>query len=380
MKKIIILCSIFWMVNVVWGQTNYQLKEGVVPFDLKERIIIVKAKINNSEEEYNFIVDTGGRTFLDKEIAQKLQLKQKGYQVKMDTLTLAGFQIENIFCFITFDFKLFDEALGIKLHGMIGSDLMERFKVILDYTTRTIILSQDTTFISDSDKGILLKFRNHPINYSPLVKFTLNQNMVIEGMIDTGHPYAIVLPLDYLEKLKVLENTDWIESKGYIEKFPMTSSEKNYLSRIKSFEIDKLRINNMVCLFAELPELLSIPLLGQEFLSQFQITINYPRDEILLVPNDDVSFKDNHFSSGLNPIKNETNEIIVRGIWTDSPADKAGICVGDTIIKYNSKSATGDNLSDLRHLLQDNNVKWIDLEIRDSKGQRKIKLEKVMLF
>lgn len=380
MKKIIILCSIFWMVNVVWGQTNYQLKEGVVPFDLKERIIIVKAKINNSEEEYNFIVDTGGRTFLDKEIAQKLQLKQKGYQVKMDTLTLAGFQIENIFCLMTFDFKLFDEALGIKLHGMIGSDLMERFKVILDYTKRTIILSQDTTFISDSDKGILLKFRNHPVNYSPLVKFTLNQNMVIEGMIDTGHPYAIVLPLDYLEKLKVLENTDWIESKGYIEKFPMTSSEKNYLSRIKSFEIDKLRINNMVCLFAELPELLSIPLLGQEFLSQFQITINYPRDEILLVPNDDVSFKDNHFSSGLNPIKNETNEIIVRGIWTDSPADKAGICVGDTILKFNSKGATGDNLSDLRHLLQDNNVKWIDLEIRDSKGQRKIKLEKVMLF
>ena len=380
MKKLIILCSIFWMVNVVWGQTKYQLNEGVVPFDLKERIIIVKAKINNSEEEYNFIVDTGGRTFLDKEIVQKLQLKQKGYQVKIDTLTLAGFQIENIFCFITFDFKLFDEALGIKLHGMIGSDLMERFKVILDYTKRTIIFSQDTTFISDSDKGILLKFRNHPVNYSPLVKFKLNQDMVIEGMIDTGHPYAIVLPLDYLEKLKVLENTDWIKSKGYIEKWPMTSSEKNYLSRIKSFEIDKLRINNMVCLFAELPEFLSIPLLGQEFLSQFQITINYPGDEILLVPNDDASFKDNHFSSGLNPVKNETNEIIVRGIWTDSPADKAGICVGDTILKFNSKSATGDNLSDLRHLLQDNNVMWIDLEIKNSKGQRKIKLEKVMLF
>ena len=160
----------------------------------------------------------------------------------------------------------------------------------------------------------------------------------------------------------------------------MTSSEKNYLSRIKSFEIDKLRVNNMVCLVAELPELLSIPLLGQEFLSQFQITINYPGDEILLVPNDNVSFKNNNFSSGLNPVKNETNEIIVRGIWTDSPADKAGICVGDTILKFNSKSATGDNLSDLRHLLQDNNVKWIDLEIRNGKEQRKIKLEKVMLF
>jgi predicted aspartyl protease len=380
MKKVIMLCLVLVIVNIISGQTDSKLIVGIIPFDLKEHIIIVKAKINNSEEKYNFIVDTGGRTFLDKETAQKLQLKQKGYQAKIDTLTLAGFNIENIFCFTTFDLKSFEKGIGIKLYGMIGSDLMERFKVILDYTKRTIIFSRDTAFISDFDKGILLKFRNHPVNFSPLVKFTLNQNMVVEGMIDTGHPYAIVLPLDYIEKLKVPGDTDWIKSKGFIVKWPAVSSEENYLSRIKSFEIDKLRINNMVCLFAELPELLSIPLLGKEFLSQFQIIINYPRDEILLVPNDNVSFKDNHFSGGLNPSKNETNEIIVRGIWTDSPADKAGICVGDTIIKFNSKDATGANLSDLRHLLQDNNVNSIDLEIRKGKGQRKIKLEKEMLF
>ena len=378
MKRSIILFALFviFVINSFGSNTN--TLDGNIPFKQIGHFILVKGKINDSENDYNFIVDTGGLTFIDRNVAQELALKQRGIMVKINTLNLSGFQIDKIFCFTTFDFKHL-RSIGIPIHGIIGSNLLERFKVNFNFKYRSVTFSSDITSLKHPKKGLLLTFRNHPINNAPIVKFKINQK-VIEGMIDTGQPYPVVLPLNTFEQHKNSNISDPFKSKGLMAKWPMTTADHNYLTRIKSFEFGNIKIENTICLFGELPSMLSMPLIGMDFLSQFEITINYPKDEMMMIPYHDIHFENNQFSIGLKLEISEQNKVIVEGLWENSPADKANIQVGDTIISFNSQKATYENLIDLNRIMKDDNIKSINLEVKKQNRRRKIKINKAMLF
>jgi len=363
--------------NILFAVTN-ENPAGEVPFLKKDHYILVKAKINDFPHDYNFIIDTGGLTFIDKAVVEELNLKQRGFMAKITTLNMSGYQIENIFCFTTFDFTIFRGA-GIPIHGIIGSNLMERFKVTFDFQECFVIFSTDTTPLSPPDNGLYFTFKNHPINYAPLIKFKINQQ-TREGMIDTGQPFPIVIPLGDLEEFKKINAGDYIRSQGLMIKWPQTTPEYNYLTRLQSCEFGNLKINNMICIFGEIPPLLSMPLIGSDFLFQFKMIINYPKDEMILIPNPDSHFEDNQFSWGLNLNLSEENEIYVEGIWENSPADKADIQVGDQVLSFNSIQAAPENLMDLIGMLKNNSIESILLEIKNQNGIRKLNLHKVLLF
>jgi hypothetical protein len=351
---------------------------GEIPFKKLGHQIFVEAKINDSESDYNFMIDTGGLTFINKTIVQELDLKQRGPMAKITTLNLSGYQIENIFCFTTFDFSLL-RRLGTPIHGIIGSNLLERFKVTFDFQAGSLTFSTDTTILNPSDNGLIFTFRNHPVNNAPIIKFKVNQK-IIEGMIDTGQPYPVVLPLKDFEQYEKSDISGSIQSKGIIVKWPQTNPSYNHLTRLKSCEFASLKITNVICLFGELPPMLSMPLIGTDFLSQFKMIINYPKDEMMLVPNPDCHFKNNQFSIGLNLNLSENNEIFVEGVWENSPADKLNIQVGDHVIAFNSKKVTPENLIELIEIMKDDYVKSIRLEIKNQNGKRKLNLKKAMLF
>ena len=77
--------------------------DNTISFEWQGHLIVVKGNINGSQDDYNFIIDTGALTFIDKNVAQELQLKQKGMMAKINSLELSGFHIDDIFCFTTFD-------------------------------------------------------------------------------------------------------------------------------------------------------------------------------------------------------------------------------------------------------------------------------------
>lgn len=367
----------FFLIGHLFG-TPAKSTEGIVPFDKLGHHILVKAKINDSGTDYNFIIDTGGVTFIDKTVARELDLKQRGPMAKISTLDLSGYKIENIFCFTTFDFNIF-RRLGTPIHGVIGSNLMERFKVTFDFQASSVVFSTDTTSLSLSSDGFLFTFRNHPLINAPIIQFKVNQN-IIEGMIDTGQPYPVVLPVNDFEQYKKSDISDYIQSKGLMLKWPQTNPSYNYLTRLKSCEFGDLTIDNVPCLFGELPPMLSMPLIGTDFLSQFKVIINYPKDELMLIQNQDSHFTSNRYSIGLNLNLSENDDIYVEGVWENSPADKSNIQIGDHVIAFDSKKATPENLIELIEMMNDEHVITISIEIENQNGTRTLKLNKAMLF
>lgn len=376
--KIKFFILIFLFFNICLLGVPDENSEGKIPFIKKDHYILVTAKINDSIKDFTFLVDTGGATFIDKSVVQELSLKQQGPQAKITILDLSGYKIENIFCFTTFDFSIFKGA-GTPIHGIIGSNLMERFKVTFDFQKCYLIFSTDLTSLTPSENSLYFTFRNHPVNNAPIIKFKINQE-IMEGMIDTGQPFPVVLPFEDFEKFKESNDSGYIRSKGLMIKWPQTKPQRNYLTRLKSLELGSLKIKNAICIFGEIPRMLSMPLIGTDLLFQFKMIINYPQDEMLLNPNPDCHFEDNLFSFGINLDVSEKNEIYVEGIWENSPADIANIHVGDRIISFNSIDAMPENLMELIEKMKDDHIESINFEIKNENGIKKIKLNKALLF
>ncbi|UCC40317.1 MAG: PDZ domain-containing protein [Candidatus Aminicenantes bacterium] len=378
MKRSLIIFLLFILLTTHFTMGIAPPPENTISFKWQGHLIVVEGNINSSQDNYNFIIDTGALTFIDKNVAQELQLKQKGMMAKINSLELSGFYINDIFCFTTFDFQHFN-AIGIPIHGIIGPNLLERYKVAFDFKSCSVTFSSDTTSLDRPENALFLTFRNHPVNNAPLVNFKMGDKS-IEGMIDTGQPYPIVFPLESFEKYKNLYVSDFIKSRGLMEEWPDTTADFNYLARLKSFELENIKVESIVCLFGQLPRPLSMPLIGNNFLSQFKIVINYPKDEMLMLPYYDIHFKNNRFSVGLNPGISKENEIIIKGVWENSPADNAKIEVGDIIISFNSEKATQTNLIELINMMKDDTKESIILEIKNQDTTRKIKLNKAILF
>ena len=353
-------------------------EEGEIPFRMLGHLMTVTVKINDLPQNYNFVVDTGGVTFVDKKLADELQLKQVGSQAKINTLYLSGFSIENIFCFTTFDFSHFS-SLSVPIHGIIGSNLLERFVTTFDFHNHMMMLSSETLDLEKPARGLWMKFKNHRVNNAPVVDLKINGNLK-EAMIDTGQPHTLVLPIETFEKYVSVDFTYYIKSKGLMEKWPGNKVNFNYMARMKTLELAGAKFDNTLCLFGDLPSMLSMPLIGTDFLSQFKIIINFPKDEMVMIPNQDFNLKDNLFSLGLNAILSENNQVFVGGIWKNSPADKAGIRVDDIIVSFNSRKVTLDNLLELQNILLDDNVETIELEVISQGKKRGVLLKKEFLF
>ena len=381
MKKTVISAFLmaFLSSTVAFAQIENRSVKGAIPFELMEHLIVIEGKINSSARSYHFILDTGGLTFIDRKVAEELGLKIRGNMAKMETLAMGEVSIPDIFAFMGFDFQKF-ERHGMRFSGIIGSNLLERFKVAIDYRNQRVILSPGQEAGKESAPGYRVKFTSHQINHAPMIDGLINDTISLKAMVDTGQPYSVVFPLGYLDSLGLRDDPSLVRSKGVMIDWPGTKTKDVYLGRIGQWTQGGLQIRDLMCLFAELPALLSVPLLGKDYLSQFLTTIDYPNHEILFVPYEDASFVKELFSFGLNLAKGENGAIIVDGLWTGGPSDKAGIKVGEEIVACNGRPFNGDTIFQLRHLISDEKVEEVRLVLKNGDTRREVLLRKEKLL
>ena len=357
---------------------------SVIPFQLDGHEISVNVKINNAPKEYTFLLDTGALTMIDERAAAELRLEKgaamptldpsvKTYFTTLNELSVGEMIVKNITIPIMNAKSFFGESF--EMDGFIGSDFLKRFRLTIDYR-RKIIIPYDT--VPDSLwKGYRIPFDRHIMIGAPLVECVIHDTINTKGMIDTGSPFGLVLPLPFAE---TMNNSPMIRSKGIIVKWPFTSSEYNYLSRLERLTLGSLELRNVPVLFAELPANVSNPLLGKEILSEFRITLNYPENELILSPYEDAHFRDNVYSTGLAVKKDKNDTVVVRGFWSGSPADRSNISVGDEILEINSKQTRNLPIEEIDGILHDDSISEITLVVRSKETEREVIFKKEMLL
>jgi len=344
-------------------------------------MMLVDCHINNSEKVYHFMIDTGALFFIDKSLADELNLKQQGPMAKIDKLVMDQVVAERIFAMTTFPLKMIKQSSGITLHGIIGSNFLERYVVHFDYKKKQMTLRPPDHFTQDmkDQAGFMMKFQAHVVNRAPMIPCTLNGQIEVLGMVDTGQPFALALPLSFREK-GINKSNKSIVAKGYIIKWPGTSSQDNVLTTLDQLAFGKNTLDKPVIVLAELPPMLSVPLIGADVLSQFLVTIDYEHQEIYFKPVTEKKWFTTLYSIGLNLEENDQGEIEVKGVWDHSAANEAGIVPGDLVLAFNNIPLNPANFEQLSRLLADSSVQSLQLLIKTSKGNRKVLLQKGSLL
>jgi len=336
-----------------------------------------------------FIFDTGALTFINQKAANELGFEkgnemptmkedEKAYLTKPVSISLGEMKVEDFIIPIMDIQQVFSS--GLIADGFIGSDFLRFFNTTIDYENKEIIIAKNYIKGENSKKKYQTKIETpFPFRF-PTFNIEINDTIKVKGIIDTGSPYSIVFPLSYAEKIDGPLKKQLIKSKGCIAKWPGTSSDYNYLLRIQNLKIGEFEVKDIPVLFADLPKQFTSALIGKEFLDEFLIQINYPSNEMFLIPDKHLNFNTNIFTTGLALRKGKNNKTYIKGFWEGSAADNNLIKIKDEIISINGENTSELSIEDINNILEDNQIKDIELKIRDNKNFRTVILKKEMLF
>jgi len=324
-----------------------------IPAQLNQRHILLPVRVNGGEP-VTFILDTGaGMTVLDKSYAQSLGIATKGRMQAAAAgggvpLELAGgvtLQLGDL-THVTESVGVLDlgtirRSFNVTLGGILGYDVLAQYATTLDYTTPSVTFSDPERAAASAD-SIPFEVSNSFIQ----VRGKVNDDREILFLLDTGAGFTI-LPKAVAEALpgQRLRGNQAMGAEG--GRLPMT------MVRVPRLTIGSHTLTDLVCAYSEADAgqlggalgLLAregMGLLGGDVLSRFRVTINYHRRTLDLQPNTPASAvrTDDWVQVGLQCIHDETG-YLVRGVLSPSPAERAGIQVGDRVIRIDGQEIAG---------------------------------------
>ena len=384
-------CSTFQAISLVRGGEALSpgLEEKVLPTEFNGHMILVKGNINGSAKEYRFIFDTAALTMIDKETATELRLARDvevkandsaggtktAHLTKLGRLTIGDITVTNTAAVIM-DMTKIRQMTGIEVDGIIGSNFLRFFTVKIDYQRQQVSLSGDLSPLKAVPGASLVKFeQSMKQGFAPMVE-AASGDVSFKAFIDTGLTYPLSLPLSIVKKA---DKESVIEGKGLMGGGFLENNKKEVLTRLNSFRMGSS--SEFGRIVANGTEGKDVALIGKEFLSRFVVTLNYPAGEMLLVPVSGVKGDDNMFTAGIGVMRDANGKFLVSGVWSGSPADKAGVAANDEIVMVNGKGAASYTLGEMRAILKTNDGKdAVDLAIKNAGGERNLTIKKQFLF
>lgn len=424
-KKISIFIFIFFVAYTVFSQGNFriinQYKESVsMPFSLVNNLVVIKANING--KELTFLLDTGiektilfNLKFSDSlklNSVKEIQLRGLGDGKPINALISDNnlFHINGIIdphhrVYIIVD-NLFDLSakMGMDIHGIIGGDLFKDFVVKVNYSSKRITFYNQDTFNYKNCKkceSFPLDFYNQKPFIDVFVENHLGDLFKVKLLIDSGGGDALWL-FDKSHP-KIIISDKYFED--YLGK-GLNGNIYGKRSKIKKLKIGSFVFENAAVAY---PDSISIEVaqknkerngsLGAEILKRFHVIYDYPNRKITLKKNNkyyrspfmynksgielvhggEMLIKEKRSNSnyidsdGGNNRNSSIYQIVysfglaykpsyqISFIRKGSPANLAGLLVGDIILEVNGVPAYQKEMSDIVQIFSQKENKRVKL-------------------
>ncbi len=340
-------------------------------------VILVSARVNDYADSLNFILDTGsGGISLDSTTVEELGIPitpsdktikgiggiRKVSFLNNATLRLPGLVIENLNFHVN-DYGILTSVYGIRIDGIIGYSFFSRYIVNINYDFLQINVFSKGEYKYPS-AGFMLypMFPGLPMQS---LQFTDSRKFVQRFYLDTGAGLNFLLSESYLNDSAVLRKRRKppvvTQAEGVGGKMSMR------LTTIKELKVGPYRFRWVpTFLFKDEFNVTNYPfvggLLGNDILRRFNITFNYAKQQVHIVPN--LHYKDDfdYAYSGLS-IYYVDEKIVVDDVVPSSPAEKAGFKKEDIIVAINNN--TSNNIQAYKTIMQTLGQKLKFLVIRD---------------
>lgn len=308
-------------------------------------VMIVRAKLDQVPDTLNFILDTGsGGISLDSGTCSFYNLKP----VKSDTtirgmggehkvsflfnqqLHFPGLTVERLNFHIN-NYDILSSVYGEKIDGIIGYSFFSRYIVHLNFDSSEISVYRPGEM--DYPRGGTIMrpaFTTLPIVNLP---FRDNRKQNFNFYFDTGAGLCFLLSEEYVKDSSLILSK---RKPRYTQAEGMGGRLQMRLTVVKMVQVGNYKFRNVpTYLYDDAFKVTSYPfvggLLGNDLLRRFNLTINYPKREIHLLPNSHFKEPFDYAYTGM-AIYYENGLIVVEDVIPNSPAAKAGLKANDLII------------------------------------------------
>jgi hypothetical protein len=321
-----------------------------IPFTLLNGgIILGKIKLNSFPDSLNFIFDTGcGGASLDSATARHFQLTPREmpwfirgiagqcHQHILDScrLYIGSLTVDSMTMQVN-DYDILSSIYGEKIDGILGYSFFSRYLVRVDYdSTRLYVYTKGP--ITYPEGGFLLRPRLYGL---PMLEGNLNDARSIKSRFyfDTGAGLCLLFSSNFTEDSAVFspKRKKPVKTQGA----GLGGKTDMQLTTLRTFSLGPFRFRQIpTYIFDDAYDVTSYPqlggLIGNDLLRRFNLIINYPRSEIYILPNASFNQPFDYSYSGVL-IGLIEGKVVVTDVSPDSPADKAGLKEGDTIIEIN---------------------------------------------
>lgn len=361
--------------------------KSVIPFEINGHPIFIKGRLNNSEEEYTFIFDTGALTVISQQVAKELKVQNEVEVevrgsggntetvnlVQLNSILVGNSEVKNCAAAVV-DFS---GKFGSDMGGILGSNFFKFFQVSIDYQKKELILLQGAQPLLKTEDEIRIPFETDmKYGLAPKIECVIDGEINGTGLIDTGFPGIISLPISMMKKTESFQEGKVLAAKGSMTGGMFGMEEESYLLRVNTLEVGSLKLANIPSMSHSLDD--EHILFGNTFLSKFKVTLDYPAKEMVLQPHE-MSFETNIPSYGLT-LARKDKKTIVSGIWDNSSASRSGIKLGNEVVEINSHDARAFSVFELVALFTDDKSKEMEIVFIDDKQEHTIILHKEMLL
>lgn len=368
------------------SQTNFV---GSIPFDFSKKIPFINVKIEG--KEYRFMLDTGAPCVVSTELYKKLGLKasatskvgdssgvrKKQIYTTLNQVEFGGVNFQDIGA-IVMDLNTSEIFECLDLDGIIGANLMRMAKWEIDYQKNVLRFSNEINKLNTEGESYVLDFS--PVRTgTPYIDITVDEVTVKGVTFDTGSAGYLTLPAKSFKNL--YPNSDTRQS-GYgvtsYGAYGPSSLDTSFYVKTNSINIGKLTESNKII---EL-ENRNKEILGNLFLENYRVILDWDNERITLYPTIDNTGKNDNLNGFGYKTRFDNQKVTISYIFNESSADKAGLKIGDEVIKIGEYKTTDLTSAERCDLLfkSYNDLDNISLLILRNGKEIKFPLTKNLLF
>ncbi|WP_134087748.1 aspartyl protease family protein [Olivibacter sp. XZL3] len=311
-------------------------------------VIILPARLNGSPDTLNFILDTGsGGISLDSSTVASMGLKPEPSATRIrgvagikqvsylynQRLNFPSYTVDSLNFHIN-DYSFLSSVYGIKVDGIIGYALFSRYIVKINYDDSLIHLCSKGT-LRYPKGGFLLKpnIRNLVVQRA----FLKDRHQVNARFLhDIGAGVCVMLSKEFVEDSTLLA---WNRKLWPKEGHGLGGKIQMDLTVIKELRFGPYRFKQVPTLiFDDVYDVTSYPylggLIGNDIFRRFNVIYNYEKGDVHLTPNNSFRDRFDYAYSGLD-LQLIEGHIEIGGVAKGSPADMAGLKIGDLLLAVN---------------------------------------------
>lgn len=330
-----------------------------IPFTLHENHVYLNVMLNG-KGPYLFIFDTGGANVIDPEVAQAIGATAKGSAqgegagsgtetaslADVDTLQVGDAVLKHQLFAVAPVRTGFGVATGKNVDGLIGWEVLARFVTSFDYAENRVVLALPDRATPPANAHVI------PFVFygtQPQIGCAIDGNPA-ECTIDTGARDSLTLFGPYLAA-----HSDILPAKLSavgVNGLGFGGAAFGRLGRLREIQIGGIQLIDLVADYTTQTQgALAAPFiaanLGGNLLRRFDVTFDYGKQTMALVPNYAFNDPDEYERIGLFLI-NKGGKDTVADARPGTPAADVGIVRGDVITTIDGSSTSSMSLEDVR--------------------------------